>query len=193
MDTDLTFNICMPIDHIENNRVRTIFEDLFAWAEAIEISWQGQGDSFDILKASYECEGVSHDIDSRVFAVPEAVAEVASYLSSLRRREGLHAVIDFGAGTTDVSIFRLAETAGEMISYWYAARNIPRGTANIERMVAQYITATNKIERCTYGDVVEKISHISDDRSLRDSIKNEVYDLWNEMIITERGGRLQNL
>lgn len=178
MDIDLTFNICMPIDHIENNRVRTIFENLFVWAEAIENSWQRKGESFDILNASYDCEGATRETSSRVFAVPEAVAEVVSYLSSLLRREGLHAVIDFGAGTTDVSIFRLAGTAGEMVSYWYAARNIPRGTANIERMVAGHLAATNGTRKCTYGDVVEKISHISDDRSLKDAIKNEVYDLW---------------
>ena len=177
-DLDLTFNICMPIDHIENNLVRTTFNDLFAWAEAIESIWQRKGGSFDVLNASHECEGATHDTTCRTFAVPEAVAEVASYLSSLRRREGLHAVIDFGAGTTDVSIFRLRVTAGEMVSDWYAARNIPRGTANIERMIAHHLPVNNNIGICTYCDIQQKIHYLSNDGNFSDSIKNELYDLW---------------
>lgn len=178
MDVDVTFNICMPIDHIENDLVRKQFENIFNWAEAIELNWQEKGDSLDILKASYECEGTTPKPTSRVFAVPEAVAEVASYFSSLLRQEGLHAVVDFGAGTTDVSIFRLAGTAGEMVSYWYAARNIPRGTANVERIVAEHLAATDGERGCSYRDVVRKISRINEDKSLSESINREVYDLW---------------
>ena len=128
-ELDIAFNICMPIDHIENNRVKTEFEKIFRWAEPIYRMWKIKEETFDPLQASYEFENHSiPDRDVRVFAVPEAVAEVAAYLVSLKKKEGLHAVIDLGAGTTDLSIFHLQIPVSGAISYWYAARNLPRGT-----------------------------------------------------------------
>lgn len=143
VELDMAFNIGMPIDHIENNTVLPEFKKIFAWAEAIEQTWRVAGKNFDPLAASYELENIPENEETRVFPVPEAVAGVASYCVSLRKQEGLHAIIDLGAGTTDLSIFNLLMPFGESSSYWYAARNIPRGTVNIERKVASYINRSN--------------------------------------------------
>jgi tetrahydromethanopterin S-methyltransferase subunit G len=65
--------------NLENNKVKTVFENIFVWGEAIDRAWHKTGKGFDPVRASYELENRSHDQDKRVFAVPEAVAGIASY------------------------------------------------------------------------------------------------------------------
>jgi hypothetical protein len=136
---EFDFNICMPIDHVENANVKTAFGRIFKWAEAIYKIWLIRNGSLNPIETSREFENSLGSFDeSRVFAVPEAVAEVASYLVSLRRKEGIHAIIDFGAGTTDVSVFNYMNPFGEGKSTWYSARNIPLGTIEIEKKLTQH-------------------------------------------------------
>jgi len=132
-EVDMTFNICMPIEHIENNDVRNAFEDIFSKAEAIERAMQDLRENFNPVIEDPKPEYFPSKEEKRVFAIPEAVAGIASYLISLRREDGLHAIIDLGAGTTDISICNLVSPKGESESLWYAAKNIPLGTINIER------------------------------------------------------------
>jgi len=190
VDLDIAFNIGMPIDHIENNRVLLEFEKIFAWAEVIEIAWRKSRKGFDPLEASYELVNAPRDQDTRVFAIPESVAGIASYLLSLRKQEGLHATIDLGAGTTDVSIFNLIMPFGESKSYWYAARNIPRGTTNIERLIASHINENRSIPFCTSCEVYDYLDNIAhpvtydvnrkkEHRKLMDTIFKEINDLKN--------------
>jgi len=197
-DIDLIFNVCVPIDYIQNNRVWPVFQHIIAWAEAIEREWTRQGESFDPLEFSGHIEGevsygekspgsfLREDPDARVFAVPESVAEVASYLVSMQRQEGIHAIIDFGAGTTDVSIFNLV---GDAKSYWYSAGNIPRGTTNIEKIIADYLKENNP-DLCTSEAVIEILQQLApkgprSQRSkqslqpLMHKIRSELEDLWS--------------
>jgi len=159
-ELDIAFNICMPIDHIENNILNSVFEKIFSLAERIEQDWRKSGKDFDPLGASYDLENKSYDLGKRVFAVPEAVAAMASYLISLRKEEGLHAIIDLGAGTTDVSICNLSILSGKSTSYWYAARNIPKGTINIERIIASFIKECDKGSLCTCCDVYNCLNNL---------------------------------
>jgi len=97
-----------------------------------------------------------------LFGVPEAVAEIASYLVSLQVKNGLHAVIDFGAGTTDFSIFNLenVRTRAEE-KFWYAARNLPRGAQRIERIVSLYLENMSREGNITDSHVVRAVSNIN--------------------------------
>jgi len=155
-ELDVAFNICMPIEHIENNEVRMAFEGIFTKAEAIELAWQDLGDCFNPVKDDPSREHFPSDQEKRVFAIPEAVASIASYLISLRREDGLHAVIDLGAGTTDISICNLVSPGGESQSIWYAAKNLPFGTVNIERLIANFVRDCHGDEvECKCADVYE--------------------------------------
>ena len=153
-ELDIGFNICIPIDHVQNNQVCPVFLKILAWAEIIERKWTNESDGFNPLVFAQEVESEADygpadgftrsDQDSRVFAVPEAVAESASYLTSLQRQEGIHAIVDLGAGTTDVSIFNLKDEAHDMKPYWYAAGNIPKGCNNIEKVIANDLAIRHK-------------------------------------------------
>ena len=180
VELDIAFNICMPIDYIERNSVKVAFEKTFSWAEAIENAWRINRHDFDILKISYDTKNNECIMDRRVFAVPEAVASIASYLVSLRKREGLHALIDFGAGTTDVSICNLFVPYEESKSYWYSARNIPQGTVMIERIIASHIKSCHDNSFCTYSDVNDYLNNLNDSRFIdADStrIKSKIYNI----------------
>jgi len=160
---EFDFNICMPIDHIENEAVKVAFENIFKWAEAIYKIWLVREESLDPLKASYEFEEAFETFsESRVFAVPEAVAEVASYIKSFRRKEGLHALIDFGAGTTDVSIFNYMNPFGESKSTWYSAQNIPQGTIVIEKMLTKHIVEKERDSICHCAAVYRQLEGLKE-------------------------------
>ncbi|MDO9517209.1 MAG: hypothetical protein Q7J10_04070 [Methanosarcinaceae archaeon] len=178
VELDISFNVCIPIDHIENNEVQPVFEKIFSHAEMIEKEWRQKSPGFDPIKASYDLENkpTIADRDKRVFAVPEAVASIQSYLVSLRKQEGLHAVIDLGAGTTDVSIFNLFMPAGDSVSYWYAARNIPKGTINIERVIASYLTDLNCSSPCTCSDLFTCLSNLRDSSKENNTIIPAVFN-----------------
>jgi len=68
----------------------------------------------DLINIAEKIKPIENDNEKRVFAVPESVAGIASYLISLRQHTGLHALIDFGAGTTDLSICNLLRNAHEV-------------------------------------------------------------------------------
>ena len=141
---NISFNVCVPIDYMQNNVVLADFERVFAVAERLERT-RHDGGNCDIIAEAHKLLGSvqydKNDPATRVFAIPEAVAEVAGYLRSLRKKEGIHALIDFGAGTTDVSIFNLMNFAEEF-TYWYASRNIPVGMFSAEKMVSEYLQKT---------------------------------------------------
>lgn len=180
-EVDLAFNICMPIDHIQNNNVRYVFEAILATAENVEAEWNDNNLN-NLLELSREKYRLSKydpsDANTRVFAVPEAVAEIVSYLVSLQARNGLHAVIDFGAGTTDFSIFNLHNVREpDSIKYFYAARNIPRGTQRVERIIADYLLRQGEIfSELQVARAIENINKMP--LALQQSIKQELKFLW---------------
>jgi len=165
-DIEMAFNICVPIDHIENNKVREAFERIFTWAEAIEKYWYEKQEQIDLLRASFEFQDTRISKgDRRVFAVPEAVATMASYLVSLHKKPGLHAMIDIGAGTTDISICNLQLPSGQSKSYWYAAKNISRGTINIERKIASLIKKHKRNSLCTHQEIYQCLYKLNPNQS----------------------------
>jgi|LQYC01.1.fsa_nt_gi hypothetical protein len=186
---NLAFNICMPIDHVENNKVKIAFEEIFGWAERIETAWRSTPIGFDPMAASYELEGTPLTITRRVFAVPEAVAEITSYMISLRKRKGLHAIIDLGAGTTDLSICNLFIFDQETECDWYAARNIPRGTTGIERIIAKYINDCGEKSLCTHSDVLSYLPNLGKkNNALNRAVRQEIKNLKNSTDYSQTWG-----
>jgi len=188
-DSEVTmeFNICMPIDHIENNNVRTVFEKNIAWAELIERLWEQNIVNYDFFQKAIELESrVSYqpeNPETQVFAVAEAVAEGASYFNSLGRQGGIHAIIDFGAGTTDVAIFNLTDCRDkEEKAYFYAADNIPKGAVKIERIIADHLQNISGRNTNTV-DVFETLQQLTRNYierypELKSKITNYLQELW---------------
>lgn len=147
-ELDIRFNVCVPIDQVERSTVLATYHQMMHVAEQLYLEWLSDGwdgaDLVDVAAAKFETANRLERSDGRIFAVPESVAQVASYLVSLEARPGIHSMVDVGAGTTDLAIFNLAGlSTADSRCYWYAAVNIPRGAALIENHVAEYLASTN--------------------------------------------------
>lgn len=143
-ELDLRFNICVPIDHLENQVMLGVYHRIHHVAEQLYSDWMSDGwddtDLLEVAASKYETASAEYRQDGRVFIVPEAMAEIASYLVSLEADPGIHAVIDVGAGTTDLSIFNLVgDDFADRVCYWYSARNVPKGTGYVEAGVAEVL------------------------------------------------------
>jgi len=180
---DINFNICMPIDYVQKNAVKERFERVFAVAELIYREWQDADSDFNLLDTALKADkNAVYDENhpkTRVFAVPEAVAEMNAYLRSYQKKEGLHAIIDFGAGTTDVSLFNLIRFSSNPDSdaersYWYSATAIPQGTFKIEKIVADYLKIATG-ESVKFKDVSAMLHNLraKEDNDLAIRIRDE--------------------
>ena len=170
---DLNFNICIPVDYVQRNAVKGKFEHVFAVSEYVERILQNMNGKIDSVEEILNCiDKVKYDEnnpETRIFGIPEAVGEVASYLKSSRRKDGLHALIDLGSGTTDVSIFNFTRFREEK-TWWYAARAIPYGMFRIEKIIANYMknnrsAVTNKEMNRILNELSNKKNSLSDLRS----------------------------
>jgi len=175
---NFAFNICMPIEYIENNKVAMAFSKTFALAEAMSNAWIKLGKQFDPVNSSPSFYFFPCEQDKRVFSIPEAVAEIAAYLISLRREDGIHSVIDLGAGTTDVSICNLVSPGGISESLWYAARNIPKGMIEVEKLIASYIKVCNENSTCSCEEVYKILDKFTDHKFLTNCRNQKEKDLY---------------
>lgn len=135
---EFLYNVCLPMEHLESNPALDTFRLILAKAECLESDWpldagpEWLSENF----GSYIAGGSQSS--ERVFVIPESVAEAASYLSWQGSMPGLHALVDIGAGTTDVSFFNLVEEESEGTlkthCYWYSSGNLAIGGLAIERL-----------------------------------------------------------
>ena len=150
---EFLYNVCIPMQHVESNPALNAFRQILAKAEAVEKDWPYDSGT-EWLAGNYSLYETCHlGSPERAFVVPESVAEAASYVSSLRRKPGLHALIDIGAGTTDVSFFNLVDEPTGEHCYWYSSGNLPIGGLVIERLVGMNGGGT-----LTAGQVSERIN-----------------------------------
>lgn len=180
---DLIFNMCFPVDQWERTPVVMSFERVIATAAELERDASGrEAPAAWLERAMTRLPEMVYDADDdsqRVFLMPEAVATAAGYITSIRRRSGIHAVVDIGAGTTDVSICLLTlAKRGGATTYWYAARSIPMGAARIEGLLADLLSRTRP-------RVTQELIHgaLANDGSLAKEcgtvVQDELTRMWN--------------
>lgn len=138
---DTQVAVPVPIDHVQDSalfarycRVANAAQGLIGEDGALRVAPR------DLIPAAADAFRGAPEVeiaDGRIFTLPEAVAQIASYLTSLEREPGVHAVVDIGAGTTDISIFRLLRRDQDgQGCYWYSASAIPRAGAAVLQAVA---------------------------------------------------------
>ncbi len=181
-EQSINFNVCIPIDTYEMADVRAGFQRAINVAEAIERKWNGQR-AIELLESAASIWNKTPEVEiaeSRFHLVPEAVAQMASYVSSLAAENKIHGVIDFGAGTTDFSIFNLCEDEEEdKCAYWYNAVTFPGGMAKIEDKVATWNRANGRnLDFSELQKLMESIS--STGLGIQTIVKEELQKIWND-------------
>lgn len=181
---DIAFNTCVPIDQRENNLVLKAYQRVCGVAEKlVDLASPGtdlkSGWLDTAMKSLAEGEIARAE---RLFVVPESVAAVSAYTTSLARSDGLHALVDIGAGTTDVSIFRLYQSQSQgLTSQWLSARSIPIGTAHIEQRVADALTEQMGGETVDREHVLAAMMGRSGTLSAGEkAIRDGMQDIWHK-------------
>lgn len=161
------FTIPVPIDQIQHSAVLGQYHRIInAVQSVVEPSGQLAATGVDLLHAAVEAlewASTRENTDGWLFALPEAVAQVACYARSLEVTPGVYGVVDIGAGTTDVSILAIRSgNHGELRYFWYSAMAIPMATAHVFRRVLEAVG--NAEQDCTEARLIE-LSRQHDDVS----------------------------
>jgi hypothetical protein len=145
---DVSFATCVPVDQVQGNVVNAAFRRVVNAAELVEREAADSESGRAWLERSAEAlsRPLLDEAEARLDLVPEAVAATAGYVHSVQRERGIHALIDIGAGTTDVSIFNVTDWGrGDPETFWYSARSIPRGTAMLELRLADELRRAGRL------------------------------------------------
>ncbi|MGI6252343.1 MAG: hypothetical protein ACOYJV_02800 [Aminivibrio sp.] len=172
----LNFHVCLPIDTIQKKAIKAEFQRALNVAVTIESQWDGKS-GFELLqKAVYSWEGNPSLKDGDIAAnlIPEAVAQMASYLTSLSVEKKIHGVIDLGAGTTDISVFNLGE---DDLLYWYNAVTEPGGMEKVESVVAGILGKDGRpVSYPGLQQTMAKIAHQS--HEIKMAVKLQLENIW---------------
>lgn len=133
-------NVGAPIDQYQGQLGKEVFSKAAYWAEKLSDDVR-DGMSLPLLLEEYGRITASYPIlpseaQRKIFVLPETAAGLMSFVSSPAPPFGLYAIIDVGAGTIDISFFRLASlTKSDLRMVFYDARTAIIGADNIDRAV----------------------------------------------------------
>ena len=107
------FNIGAPIDQWNAQRGSEVFTRVAFYGEKLSAAVLDGAPLVDLLTAykrmKAEYPRIPPEAERVVFVQPETAAGLMSFVTSPRAATGLYGIVDVGAGTTDVSFFRLAD------------------------------------------------------------------------------------
>lgn len=139
-ELDISYNVCLPIDQYQESDLLIPFQKILTVAHKLSSMNLSNEEAMDYAKE--ELKIVTYDITSsenRVFAIPEAVAEISSYIQSFGAQNGLHVLLDFGSGTTDISVINIKNLRkADERWVWYSATNIPHGMHSLEKIIEKH-------------------------------------------------------
>ena len=100
-----------------------------AWGLAEEMRSTGTDSPLTLDRCREALQGEIENGSDRIGVFPELVPQVASYVKSKQRQEGVHVLVDVGGGTLDVTVFQVLppNIHNEKVPVW--ARTVqPLGT-----------------------------------------------------------------
>lgn len=119
-------NIGLPTANYKDKNLKNTYRALVGKA------WSMSTNPHLVNKGDEKPNDTDSELDPDfIGAFPEFVAQVQYYLSSPRRKQGTHTLIDVGAGTTDTTVFIVLEKCQE--------DNLTILTASVERLGTTYL------------------------------------------------------
>jgi|GEM_PF-1190911 len=97
------FSVCLPVEQLNNDRQAQMFGQTLLLARRIF----AQGCHHDwnaMMKLLLETSGTFDDGSTKTSIIPESIAEILDFCERSARSK-LYALYDFGAGTTDLTLF----------------------------------------------------------------------------------------
>ena len=125
-----TVNMCVPTSTLRDSGVIRAYEIVLhegnRLSDALLDDTGGQEfSSREIKRRIQECE-LPDKREKMTFVVSEALAEVTAYVHSAAVEDRKYAVVDIGAGTTDISFFRpIVRPRAPRKVYWFGTKTVP--------------------------------------------------------------------
>jgi hypothetical protein len=144
-DLVLSYNAAAPMDVIQREDGRSYYERaLFVAEKLFQDGLAEQGVELETLRYHFnrlwaESSPLPPESDRRTFVVGETRAGMFAYGSSRTAVNGLYALIDIGAGTTDMSIFRYS--AENRYPTFYSTAVYPSGADRVDELILDELTA----------------------------------------------------
>ena len=137
------FNVGAPIDQHTQAVGGEIFNKAAFWAEKMANSvWDGRPvktliEVYESISKTYSC--LPTEEERPTFVQPETAAGLMAFVTSPTAFPGLYGIFDVGAGTTDVSFFRLADSERDQprIMAFYDAETAVVGADEVDRVIAE--------------------------------------------------------
>lgn len=106
----VTFNMAAPIGDLDHPEIEHSWQKILFLAEKLSKQIQSGMPLLAAFQAVYEVIETHLQLpilaQRCTFILPEALAAVLSYFKSGKATNGLYGIVDIGAGTTDISVFR---------------------------------------------------------------------------------------
>jgi len=127
-DLKITLNAGVPINFIENEKVESAFNESLYYANCMHECVHNGTDINDLYQTiknlKISCPEIPGPEIRTTFVQPETIAAVFSYVLSPIADDGLYGIADVGAGTTDVSFFRLSKFLNNTLAIYSAETHI---------------------------------------------------------------------
>ncbi len=166
-ERDITDNLafrvfmCAPVAALDQQLSQSVFQDCLTIADEMHavldltsgnISVQNAFDAYD--QAS--CVGILLEprLCRRSRVVPEVLAEISSFAQSRVAREGVYALVDIGAGTLDLNVFKvLGATKNEGVrTPVFAAACHPNGVNHLESLLVNVLDNDLALSDCHFEE-----------------------------------------
>ncbi len=127
------YSVCLPVEKMNNNIIVEIFNKVLVLAEYL--ADDNCFSDFEISAAKNN-DVAKRGVHKRRFSeiIPESAAEIVDFHKRLSE-PGVYALYDFGAGTTDLTVFSLNRNQSTIHSDMLGAKIVYRGFMDIEAEV----------------------------------------------------------
>lgn len=132
-----SFNMCVPMDQYDH-RARREFERVLYVAYTLAPNIRQGIPVAEALQYWKEATTANVRLPPEsarpTFVVPETLAAIVGYVNAREAEEGLHSIVDVGAGTTDISFFRFTRWPGRArpTAAFYYAHTVPIGGDEVD-------------------------------------------------------------
>lgn len=170
------YTMGIPINYLENESVRDLFMKAIFYAERLSEEIEQEFDieeAINILeKKINETTSLPPDEVRLTFVQPESIASVISYIESPEVNIGLHTIIDIGAATSDITVFRLMDYPDKFTIHVYASDSYLIGCDDMD---SEIFDMTRKLVERNPMDEVDMIKLLNQISRSKDQLTHSSF------------------
>lgn len=175
---NITFNMCVPVNYLESKSARETFNRSLFFANHLSESVEDGVDINEVREAFRELDVEYPTIpgpESRpTFVQPETIVAVFSYVMSPVADDGLYAIADVGAGTTDIAFFRLSKLLSDNLAI-YSAQTYMVGANEVDNSLYKWLVKSGVFPENTSikmkNELIKNLGYLKEELSHRDQIR----------------------